>query len=560
MATAAERLHDQAVIHRIGLNRYSNALVRKMMALLNRIEVNAVQKLADAGVEGAGPRRLNQLLDAIREIQAQGWAQLKPELMTNLDGLAANEMDFAMKSVAFAAAAVDVELGGGAPALAQVVGAVRARPFQGRLLREWLNGEEEGTKKRVREVIRQGFVEGQTTDQIVRTLRGTKANQFKDGVLERSRRGLEAMVHTAVTHTSTVAHQAVFEQHADVVTGVIWTSTLDARTTLICISRSEKVFPIDKGPRPPAHIRCRSTMRPQVRAIEGVAPMKVQSYPEWLARQPAAVQDDILGSARGALYRSGGVKVEGFVDHAGKTLTLDQLRKRDDAAFRQAGLDHPIKPPPGTPKDEIVRFLADKPAQRALLTRLMGSGASGIELHEMVVEGAIERNAWKAEVNDLLAIRHYTGRAYKAINQRMREEGGLLEDRQFTALAGRGIETLPQHEGSTWRAPATRADVADRMWERSIVGEDFDMGNHLISTSSSRAFAVDWGSAGRLVLKIRNPKGASVDEVSLNRGEGEVLLPAGMRYRVVRKSEENLPGQSGALRNVRLVELEIIEP
>lgn len=542
MASAAERLHDQAVLHRIGLNRYSNALVRKVIALLNRIEIKAVQKLAESGVEGSGPRRLNQLLDAVREIQTQGWAQLRPELMSNLDGLAGNETAFAFKSVVFAARAADVELGGGAPALEQVIGAVRARPFQGRLLREWLDGEEEGTKRRVREVIRQGFVEGQTTDQIVRTLRGTKAAQYRDGVLERSRRGLEAMVHTAVTHTSTVAHQAVFEQHADVVTGVIWTSTLDTHTTLVCISRSEKVYPINKGPRPPAHIRCRSTMRPQVRAIEGVAPMKVQSYPEWLAKQPVAVQDDILGPARGALYRSGGMKVDRFVDHAGRTLTLAQLRQRDASAFMDSGVDLPIKPPPGVPKDEIAKFLADPTAQRALMVRLWGS--------ETYAESHIRRareigadQGWAAKVEDLSAIRFYTGSGYAEINRRMREGGFSLEDRQFTAMASRGADELPQEVETVWRAPARRHDVAERFWERAVVGEDLDVGNQMLSFSRDKTFAQSWGGATRLLFEIRNPgRGAYIEPISLNPGEEEVLFPLGLKYRVAEKQVDVVDG------------------
>lgn len=535
MATTAERIHDQVVRHRIGLSRYSTTLVRRMLALLNRTETSVVERISQEAGETVTGRRLAQLLTAVREIQAAGWAIVRPAFEAHLTTLTEVEVDFAQNVARVAARGAGVEISSAAPAVDQVMGAVRARPFQGRLLREWLAGAEEGAAARVRETIRQGFVEGRTTDQIVRSLRGTRANQYRDGIMEVSRRGAEAMVRTAITHTSTVAHQKTWEVHADVILGLIWTSTLDGRTSLVCISRSEQVFPIDKGPRPPAHINCRSTMRPKIRDIAGVAPMKTMSYAEWLGRQPMKVQDDILGPARGALFRTGGLKVERFVDEGGKTLSLAQLRQRDAEAFAESGLDLPIKPPPGVPKDEIAKFLADPKAQNALLERLWGDKATAAR-HKARVKDIAEDESWDAKAEDLSAIRYYTSEGYGPINRRMREGGFTLEDRQFTALASRGADELPQETSPVWRAPAKRADVAERFWDRAVAGEELDLGNQLLSFSRSKGFAQSWGGATRLLLEIRNPgRGAYIEPVSLNPGEDEVLFPLGLKYRVAEK-------------------------
>jgi len=207
----------------------------------------------------------------------------------------------------------------------QVVAATNARPFQGRFLRDWLSEAEAGAAKRVRETIRQGFIEGRTVSEMARSIRGTKAAQYRDGILEISRRGAETMVRTAVTHTASVAAQETYAAFGDIITAVEWVSTLDARTSEICAGRDGKVYPVDSGPRPPAHPNCRSTTIGRVRGLE---PIQRQTYNEWLKDQPEAVQNEVLGKAKADLFRSGSLPLDRFTDPAGKVLTLEQLRAR----------------------------------------------------------------------------------------------------------------------------------------------------------------------------------------------------------------------------------------
>src|SRR5690606_7385975 len=66
----------------------------------------------------------------------------------------------------------------------QVYTAAMARPFQGRLLKEWAQSIETGRMTRIRDAVRMGYIEGQTTDQIIRRLRGTQAKGYADGIIE----------------------------------------------------------------------------------------------------------------------------------------------------------------------------------------------------------------------------------------------------------------------------------------------------------------------------------------------------------------------------------------
>lgn len=68
------------------------------------------------------------------------------------------------------------------------------------------------------------------------------------------------------------------------------------------------------------------------------------NYPEWLSRQSAAFQDDVLGPTRGALFRRGGLEVNQFVDQTGRSLTLEQLQTAHPGAFQAAGFGDPAPP------------------------------------------------------------------------------------------------------------------------------------------------------------------------------------------------------------------------
>ncbi|MNP80956.1 hypothetical protein D3C76_1791920 [compost metagenome] len=57
------------------------------------------------------------------------------------------------------------------------------------------------------------------------------------------------------------------------------------------------------------------------------------SYSEWLARQSAAFQKDVLGPERYKLFSKGELTIDRFVDDDGRTLTLKELREREPMAF-----------------------------------------------------------------------------------------------------------------------------------------------------------------------------------------------------------------------------------
>lgn len=239
---------------------------------------------------------------------------------------------------------------------AQIAALARA-PIEGRQLADWANGIEQTSLANVTQSINRGLQRGAPMPEIAREVRQ---------VLNASTRAAEAITRTAVTHASSGARMEFAQANADLIVGVQWVSTLDSRTTVTCASLDGKVFPLDSGPRPPAHVGCRSTTKlltrtpdellsgdrrkitPEYleeqgkRASRGMRPSidegeqrtkevrGTTSYGGWLKTQPAATQDRVLGATRARLFRSGMVPIEGFVGDDHQPLTIEEIAARWD--------------------------------------------------------------------------------------------------------------------------------------------------------------------------------------------------------------------------------------
>ncbi|EWC39554.1 phage minor head protein [Stutzerimonas stutzeri] len=361
MATANDKIVDAAISHQIGLQRYGTGVVRRVMAILNRVDADLFAQMVIA-LEKMPPesftvQRLDQLLVEVNRLNAEAYRAAGEELDNALLELAGYEASYQHKmlqSVLPAQVAEALTLAT-VPAN-QAYAAAMARPFQGKLLREALKDVEAAKAIRIRDAIRMGFVEGETISQMVRRLRGTRTNGYADGLLEIDRRGAEALVRTAVNHTANYARQAVFEANADIVREWLFLATLDGRTSASCRALSQKTFKIGTGPQPPRHWNCRSTSVPVLKSawealglskdeitiadqasMDGQIPGDI-SYGQWLKGKPAGFQDEILGPVRGKLFRDGGLELDRFVDRNGKEYTIAELRKRDSEAFGKTGL------------------------------------------------------------------------------------------------------------------------------------------------------------------------------------------------------------------------------
>lgn len=372
MASVNEKLADAAVSHAVDFQQYSNGVVRRVIALLNRVDADLFMQLGAAldrlPSESFTVDRLEQLLYSVRALNLQAYQAVERELSDTLRQFVVYESGFQHSLFAsvippqivtdVAIVAVNAE---------QVYAAAMARPWQGTLLREALASLEASRAKQVRDAVRMGYVENQTTGQIVQRIRGTRAKGYADGLFQAPRQHIEAITRTALSHTAAFTRERFYEANLSLIKSERWTSTLDGRTSEPCILRDGKDYtpgahkPIGHslpwGGGPGAyHWNCRSTATPITRSwkelggadiesfspstrasMDGAVPAD-QTYGEWLKRQSAARQDQVLGATRGKLLRDGGFTVERFANDKGRWLSIEELKARDAAAFAKAGV------------------------------------------------------------------------------------------------------------------------------------------------------------------------------------------------------------------------------
>jgi hypothetical protein len=372
MPTVNEQLHDRAIGHAVDLQAYSNHALRRIISRLNKADAAIFEELLKA-LDRLAPDtftvdRLESLLFSVRVLNRDAFEAIGRELTAELQDLVHYEAEFQYKSFDAAIPPEIVAQVGIAPVVPeQVYAAAMARPFQGVLLRGVLSDLETTRAKRIRETIANGFVSNRTTDQIVRDLRGTRALKYEDGVFNRSRREVEAVVRTAVGHTAAFTRDRFEEANVALIKAVSWVSTLDSRTTQMCRIRDGLQYTRDThkpighnipwlaGPSR-LHWCCRSISAPVAKSMrelglpiedftpstrasmDGQVPASL-TYAQWLEKQPAARQDEILGPTRGKLLRQGGLELTAFSNNQGQMLTLQQLRERNAAAFRKAGVE-----------------------------------------------------------------------------------------------------------------------------------------------------------------------------------------------------------------------------
>ncbi|MBW0236341.1 hypothetical protein [Pseudomonas sp. D1HM] len=370
MPTVNEALQAAAIGHAIDLLHLSNAEVRKIIALLNsadaELRAQLILAIASLGVESFTVTHMNSVLVSVLETNKSIYAAIQETMVESVIDLAKYEIGYQkalFTEVIPQQVRVTVSLG--SVTLDQTRQIAMSRPFQGKLLKEWLDNLEVNRAARIRDGVRMGMVEGQTTEQIVRRVMGIKSEGYADGLLNRSRQDIESVVRTAISHTAQGARDAFYRANDDLIAEVSWLSTLDNKTSVDCRLRDRLRYTNDThepvGHKVPwkagpgrIHWCCRSTSTPILKGYEelrlskglpestrasmdGQVP-KSTTYGEWLIEQSAARQDQILGPNRGKLLREGGLTHDQFYNDRGKFLTLDQLRERDAASFAKAGI------------------------------------------------------------------------------------------------------------------------------------------------------------------------------------------------------------------------------
>lgn len=358
MQSANEALADRARIHSVDLLRYEAGVRRDILKQLERLERDLIDRLRLAGVEGTQDgltvfqrQRIDLLLTSVTETIRTAYRGMDTSMADELADLAVIESEWVARGL-------NVGLGVETLTVLPTPSLLRAAASDAVILgapsREWWSRQAGDLVERFSDEVRQGVIAGEPNSKIVQRVRGTRAAGYRNGIMSVTRRHAEALVRSSVQAISTEARLLTMQENSDVVKGMEQLSTLDSKTSDICIAYAGKAWDLEGKPighklpfngGTPRHFNCRSTMVPILKSfrelgvnrdeipvgsrasLDGQVPADL-SFQEFLSGKSEAFQVDLLGAGRAELWRSGKISLTDLVDQRGRPLSLEQLRER----------------------------------------------------------------------------------------------------------------------------------------------------------------------------------------------------------------------------------------
>ena len=379
----------------INLNRYSNSVAKRIINAYNDLVVDAIEQLR--GLDDlAAPDKAARLRSILAQLKSNvgRWANesvsLSIEELEELAGVEAGfvaaelrkalpaELRDTVKPVVispnFAEAVVTVDptqrgivslsddlqaavTGAGTSVRLTIAEGVTLTLPNGQVLQKSFRDLGEKQTALFGQAVRNGLLQGETTDSIVKRLKG-RLRQGQPGSINQviaaggqatipADNQIRTLVRTSINQVANAAIQKVFEANQDVTKQYKYVATLDGRTSAICRALDGTVHDYGKGPLPPQHFNCRSATVPIIdykglgipepeederSSASGLVP-EGTTYGRWLANQTAAERQRILGSRASYFdYLTEQVGPEDairkFVRQDGSELTLDQLKRR----------------------------------------------------------------------------------------------------------------------------------------------------------------------------------------------------------------------------------------
>ena len=375
--SANKDLYDRSVDHASILRVHEEELQVQMSRKMRRHEERLGRLFAKSGNSA---NYMSELKRANKELFAFSNGSLKEIGMAELD-FQANSLQKSMGSI------YKVNKPRSLPLIGQISG---AKIKGNRNLEQQISSIMEGEATRINAFLK-------------RNPNATK-KELLDGIGQQSkmtRSQLDTLMTTSITQTEAEALSATLKDNPDVIKGYRFTAVLDSRTSEICAHHDGNVYDVDdKTYMPPLHWNCRSVAVPVAvdaeqlasstsrrinkRKLKDIDPSyfdglspAVEDYDTWLRRQPQEVIMRHIGfdEDKYNLFVQGNLQLKQFSNAKGKILTVEQLRRLDNAATSvnpitmnkyQPGKNHNFKVPAKN-VDELIA----SPAARQQLEELM---------------------------------------------------------------------------------------------------------------------------------------------------------------------------------------------
>ncbi len=139
--------------------------------------------------------------------------------------------------------------------------------INGATIADWYKNWQRKDLETISSACQRASVEELSVRDIYRLIRGSKENNYTDGVLATTQAGAVTLARTIINGVANNARVETIKENADVIDGVKFLGTLDGKTCPYCASLDGYIWrgeDMGQARRPPIHPNCRCTLVPYV--------------------------------------------------------------------------------------------------------------------------------------------------------------------------------------------------------------------------------------------------------------------------------------------------------
>lgn len=335
---ASDRLVQLMVIRQLLLQRLIAGEERKLSKLFDDIAKELRRTIQTGGeLTTYQGRKLDKQIEALAKI-----ANVPVPKLGDLPLLEAEYLKAGLEAIGLTETVL--------PARSTLAAIADASLVQGATIGDWFSRLANTLRFDIERAVKVGVSLGQTNKQIADNIIG--AGDKGPQPIAKARRDAMAITRTAVQTVANDARMSFYGANPDYIKALQWVSTLDSRTSDICIARSGKTWsfpsmePIDHSipwnGGPPAHWACRSVCIPILKTLREMgidrdnfqqttrASMDGQvaadlTFDQFLKGKPKEFADKMLGKGRAELWREGKITLSELLNQRGQPLTLKEL-------------------------------------------------------------------------------------------------------------------------------------------------------------------------------------------------------------------------------------------
>ena len=533
--TANEKILDSVYSRAVDLSRFEEQEKQAVLEMLEDIKSHVRQDLVDIKLDPTIPKTLRGKQARLKALQKQinqtintGTAKIKRRSSKALENLAVNEGAFS-ESIILSSVPAEIATAINTVAVSPTLLKEMATNtyIDGYTNTEWWSSIGNDLKANFKRSVREGIARGEGIGELVNRVTSNTAGNAGFKAFEAH---AKTLVRTSVSTVSNRAAEMVWDANDDIISNLKWVSTLDGKTSDICIARDNKLYtnvdhkpighpyPWESGPGE-IHWNCRSRSvsvlkdadalgidntgktRKARNVLDGKVPQDT-NYETWLKTQSVKTQNKVLGKTKAELWRNGQVKsFRGLVDQTGRAKNLSELRTLKTAVPKTI-----VKP-----KIDKVPTIVKKQ-----------------KFNDLTIP---KQRKIKLSADEKASINYYTGDGFRDINKNL-NSGNFSRVEGLTNHIDKGLNKLPDYKGNVTRTVTFNSKKELDVFLKSHKVNSPVRYDQYLSTSNTGTYGGDIAGPDRVKISINSKTGKDISGFSRNKTEGEVLFGRGSQFKV----------------------------